>query len=138
MQQTTKHSIAPTTELPYAADELAQFRTIIRVKLDIAEQGLSMAQESLSHQGSNGTDDTYVGIKGLDEGKPSLEREELMMLATRQQKFIQELHLALDRIRSGSYGICRATGARIPVERLRLVPHATMCVAAKQQMAINA
>lgn len=94
-----------------------------------------MALESLSHEASNGTEDTYFGNKGLEEGNPSLEREELMMLAARQQKFIKELGLALERIRLGSYGICRVSGTRIPKERLRAVPHATTCIAAKQQTA---
>jgi DnaK suppressor protein len=137
MQQTTSTS-HPVIVLPFTADELGQFKSIIRAKVDVAEGELRMAHEALLHQGSNGTDDTYVGIKGLDEGKPSLEREELMMLATRQQKFIRELNLALDRIRAGNYGICRATGARIPAERLRLVPHATLCVEAKEQIALGA
>lgn len=114
------------------SEELAEFETIIRNKLAAAEGDLRMAMESLSYEASNGTQDTYSGNKGLDEGNPSLEREELMMLATRQQKFIKELNLALGRIRLGSYGICRISGVRIPKDRLRAVPHATTCIGVKQ------
>ena len=39
---------------------------------------------------------------------------------------------ALVRIDNKTYGICRATGKLIPKERLRAVPHATLCVEEKQ------
>jgi DnaK suppressor protein len=130
----TDHS-APRDLPRYSADELREFETILRTKLASAEEDLRMARESLLREGSNGTDDTYTGSKGMEEGNPSLEREELMMLAARQDKFIKELELALARIRTGNYGVCRVTGELIPKERLRLVPHATMCINAKQQAA---
>ncbi len=133
MNTTPMAGSAPSrVPLRYSTSELAEFEAILKSKLATAEEDLHMARESLLRAGSNGTDDTYTGTKGLDEGNPSLEREELMMLAARQDKFIKELELALGRIRSGNYGVCRVTGELIPKERLRLVPHATMCINAKQ------
>lgn len=52
-------------------------------------------------------------------------------MAQRQLKFIQHLEAALVRIENKSYGICRETGKLIPKERLRIVPHATLCIEAK-------
>jgi DnaK suppressor protein len=115
----------------YSVEELAEFEAIIQAKLDVAKEDLHMSVGSIARQGSNGTEDTYAGNRGLDEGNPSLEREELMMLAIRQQKFILELNLALGRIRLGTYGVCRISGARIPKERLRIVPHATLSMNVK-------
>ena len=60
-------------------------------------------------------------------------KEELALLAARQQKFIKGLEAALVRIENKTYGICRVTGKLIPKERLRLVPHATLSVEAKNQ-----
>jgi RNA polymerase-binding transcription factor DksA len=37
----------------------------------------------------------------------------------------------LIRIENKTYGICRETGRLIPKERLRAVPHATLCIDAK-------
>ena len=48
--------------------------------------------------------------------------------------FIKHLEDALLRIRNKTYGICRVTGKLISKERLRLVPHATLSIEAKQQM----
>ena len=39
------------------------------------------------------------------------------------------------RIENKTYGICRVTGKLIPKERLRLVPHATLTVEAKEMLA---
>ena len=55
-------------------------------------------------------------------------------LASRQEKFIKHLEDAQLRIRNKTYGICRVTGRLISKERLRLVPHATLSIEAKQQM----
>jgi len=54
-------------------------------------------------------------------------------LAARQQKFIQSLENALLRIKNKTYGVCRVTNKLIPKERLRLVPHATLSIEAKQR-----
>ena len=60
-------------------------------------------------------------------------REETAQLAARQQKFIMNLENALLRIKNKTYGVCRVTGKLIAKERLRLVPHATMSIEAKNQ-----
>ena len=121
------------TIVRYATEELVEFATLLKAKLAAAEEDVAQARESLLRVSSNGTDDTYFGNRSMDEGNPSLEREELMMLASRQEKFINELLLALARVRAGNYGVCRVTGQLIPKERLRLVPHATLSMTAKQQ-----
>ena len=64
-----------------------------------------------------------------------LSKEEASQLAQRQYKFIQNLEAALVRIENKTYGICRETGKLIPKERLRLVPHATLTVEAKEMLA---
>ena len=62
-----------------------------------------------------------------------MSREETAQLAARQQKFIMNLENALLRIKNKTYGVCRVTGKLIAKERLRLVPHATMSIEAKNQ-----
>jgi len=120
-----------TTDVHYSADELFEFDTLIRQKIEQADVIFRGAVDSLLHLTSNTTDDTYAGSGGLEDCSSILERQELMETAQRQEKFILQLQEALVRIKRGDYGICRATGERIAKERLRLVPHATMSVAAK-------
>ena len=72
-------------------------------------------------------------FKMMEDGSETMSREETAALAARQEKFIVNLENALLRIRNKTYGICRVTGKLIPKERLRLVPHATMSIEAKNQ-----
>jgi RNA polymerase-binding transcription factor DksA len=69
----------------------------------------------------------------MEDGSETMSREETAQLAARQQKFIQNLENALLRIKNKTYGVCRVTGKLIPKERLRLVPHATLSIEAKQR-----
>jgi RNA polymerase-binding transcription factor DksA len=67
----------------------------------------------------------------LEEGYQVMSKEENSRLASRQQKFINNLENALLRIENKTYGICRATGKLISKERLKSVPHATLSIEAK-------
>jgi RNA polymerase-binding transcription factor DksA len=67
----------------------------------------------------------------MEDGSETLSREEVAQLAARQEKFIENLKNALMRIENKTYGICRVTGKLIQKERLKLVPHATLSIEAK-------
>lgn len=82
----------------------------------------------MTNTDGNDTADTSPTFKILEEGATTLSKEESGRLAQRQMKFIQHLQAALVRIENKTYGICRATGELIPKERLRAVPHATLCI----------
>ena len=115
----------------YSKDELQEFRDIINDKLEKAREDLQLLVDQLSHKDDHGTDDTSPTFKLMDERSEVLSREEINQLASRQQKFVQSLENALVRISNGTYGICRVTGKLIAKERLRIVPHATLSIEAK-------
>ena len=118
----------------YSDDELAEFRELINKKLDEARKDYDLLKQTLANTDNNGTDDTSPSFKMIEDGSETLSREETAQLAGRQEKFIKHLEDALLRIRNKTYGICRVTGRLISKERLRLVPHATLSIEAKQQM----
>ena len=118
----------------YSDDELAEFRDLINKKLDEARKDYDLLKQTLANTDNNGTDDTSPSFKMIEDGSETLSREETAQLASRQEKFIKHLEDALLRIRNKTYGICRVTGRLISKERLRLVPHATLSIEAKQQM----
>jgi len=117
----------------YSDEELEEFKQIILEKLDKANRDLKMLTEAFTNNDEHGTDDTSPTFKVLEEGYQVLSKEENSRLAARQSKFIQNLENALVRIENKTYGICRATGKLISKERLRSVPHATLCIDAKLQ-----
>ncbi|MEW6468835.1 MAG: TraR/DksA family transcriptional regulator [Bacteroidota bacterium] len=115
----------------YSDDELAEFKEIILRKLEEAQRDYDLLKATLTHKDDHGTDDTSPTFKLLEDGSDVLSKEETAQLASRQEKFIQNLKNALIRIENKSYGICRATGRLISKERLRSVPHATLDIDAK-------
>ncbi|MFB6307558.1 MAG: TraR/DksA family transcriptional regulator [Flavobacteriales bacterium] len=118
----------------YSDEELEEFKEIIEEKLKAAKKDLDALKGSLTHSDDHGTDDTSPTFKMMEDGSNTLSREETAQLASRQEKFIKHLEDALVRIENKTYGICRVTGEKIPKERLKLVPHATLSVKAKEMM----
>ena len=126
---------AETTKVRYSDEELEEFRTIINDMLDKARKEYNTLRRVIMHNGSNDIEDTTPSFKTVeDDGAYQLSKEEASQLAQRQYKFIKNLEAALVRIENKTYGICRVTGKLIPKERLRLVPHATLTVEAKEKM----
>lgn len=120
-----------TEKTRYSDEELAEFKELILSKLAVAREEYETMMGTLMNTDNNGVDDTSPTNKALEEGANTQTKEELSMLAARQQKFIKGLEAALIRIENKTYGICRETGKLIPKERLRLVPHATLSIEAK-------
>lgn len=120
-----------TEKTRYSDEELAEFKELILSKLAVAREEYETMMGTLMNTDNSGVDDTSPTYKALEEGANTQTKEELSMLAARQQKFIKGLEAALIRIENKTYGICRETGKLIPMERLRLVPHATLSIEAK-------
>lgn len=120
-----------TEKTRYSDEELAEFKELILKKLAVAREEYESIMGTLMNTDNNGVDDTSPTCKALEEGANTQTKEELSLLASRQQKFIKGLEAALVRIENKTYGICRETGKLIPKERLRLVPHATLSIEAK-------
>ena len=115
----------------YSDADLQEFKAIIQQKIEKAEKDLVLLRESFINDQNNGTDDTSPTFKAFEEGAETLSKEQNAILAGRQEKFIRDLKHALIRIENKTYGICRVTGKLIDKERLKAVPHATLCIEAK-------
>ena len=120
-------------ETRFSDAELKEFEDLINNKLEQARSDYDQLQRSLSYEDDNRTEDTAPTFKMMEDGSDTMSREETAQLAARQQKFIMNLENALLRIKNKTYGVCRVTGKLIAKERLRLVPHATMSIEAKNQ-----
>lgn len=115
----------------YSDKELEEFRILIQEKLDQAIRDYELLKEAYMNDRTNGTDDTSPTFKAFEEGSETMSKEQNAQLASRQEKFIRDLKNALIRIENKTYGICRVTGKLINPQRLKLVPHATLSIEAK-------
>ncbi|ESU29127.1 DnaK suppressor protein [Flavobacterium limnosediminis JC2902] len=118
-------------QIRYSDSDLTEFRELIQKKLEKAKIDLDLIKSAYLNDLNNGTDDTSPTFKAFEEGSETMSKEANSQLAIRQEKFIRDLKNALIRIENKTYGICKVTGKLINKERLKLVPHATMSIEAK-------
>jgi RNA polymerase-binding protein DksA len=69
------------------------------------------------------TDDDTV-----DMASQAVERERELALRSNLEDLLERVEKALAKIDEGEYGVCERCGEKISRERLKAVPHATMCV----------
>ncbi len=118
-------------KLRYSDADLAEFKEIIVKKIEKAQADLELIKSAYMNDLNNGTDDTSPTFKAFEEGSETMSKEANSQLAIRQEKFIRDLKNALFRVENKTYGICKVTGKLISKERLKIVPHATMSIEAK-------
>ena len=123
--------MATDTKERYTDKELEEFKTLILDKIEKATAQLDLYKSAYMNDSNNGTDDTSPTFKAFDEGSETMSKESNSQLAIRQEKFIRDLKNSLIRIENKTYGVCRVTGKLIKKERLKLVPHATLSIEAK-------
>jgi DnaK suppressor protein len=67
-----------------------------------------------------------------DNATETQDREQAFHMASREGKFLYYIEEALDRVRAGTFGICKKCQNLIPKARLEAVPTAKMCIQCKQ------
>jgi len=123
--------MADDTNVRYSDKDLAEFKELIQEKIQKAIHDLDLIKSAYMNDLNNGTDDTSPTFKAFEEGSETMSKEANSQLAIRQEKFIRDLKNALIRIENKTFGVCRVTGKLIGKERLKLVPHATLSIEAK-------
>ena len=123
--------MAVDANVRYSDKDLAEFKALIMEKIEKAQHDLELIKSAYMNDHNNGTDDTSPTFKAFEEGSETMSKEANSQLAIRQEKFIRDLRNALIRIENKTYGVCRVTGKLIKKERLKLVPHATLSIEAK-------
>ncbi|MDD6552923.1 MAG: TraR/DksA family transcriptional regulator [Prevotellaceae bacterium] len=121
------------TKKRYSDADLEEFRTLINEKLAVARKDYKDLMDQLDNSNSNDVMDTSPTYKALEEGSNTQSKEEILVMAQREQKYIKGLEAALIRIENKTYGIDRITGELIPKARLLVVPHATLSVESKNK-----
>ena len=89
-----------------------------------------------------GSQDLFVSLKETDLKRPDLvdlgsiqaEKERLLNTRNKQSQMIAKIEHALERINNGTYGYCEVTGEEIGLNRLMVMPLATHCIEAQEQI----
>jgi len=120
-------------ETPFSDDELEHFKELLLERRREAKEEIEQMRDQIEQAKEQSGDDTAYGVHMADAGTDAREREKLHLMIARQQKYIGYLDRALERIKNGTYGICRVTGEPISKERLEAVPHTEISIEAKRE-----
>lgn len=114
-------------------DELKYFENLLNEKKETLLQEQSYLEDNaLRLNSKDGAGDLSSHAYHLaDHATETQDREQAFHLASREGKFLFYIEEALDRVRNGTFGICKKCGTLIPKARLEAVPTAKMCINCK-------
>lgn len=142
--------ISPTKKVRkiqgYSRKDLDEFKKIILDKRNEIIEQLQVLKEQMMDPttGQYVNENSPYSLHMAEQGTDAMEREKLYLWAQRENKFLGYLDDALQRIDSGTYGICIEcidepqnlcpTCPLVPKDRLAAVPHTQHCLQVKQKM----
>jgi RNA polymerase-binding transcription factor DksA len=85
--------------------------------------------EQLAREREGG--DTQFDEESGEGDTVNVERERDLLLSASARQEVEDIELALNRMKRGTYGVCRYAGRRLPLERLEVRPWADVCVDCK-------
>lgn len=68
-----------------------------------------------------------------DRASMETDRSRALRLRDRDRRLIGKIHEALERLDSGTFGICESCGGSISAARLRARPVTTLCIECKRE-----
>ncbi|OFX26745.1 MAG: hypothetical protein A2Z07_06670 [Armatimonadetes bacterium RBG_16_67_12] len=93
--------------------------------------------ETLSRRAAQTDDQPRAGGDGgeddglIDAAIQTLERDRESAVEASLRALLEEIELALQRLRTGVYGVCERCQRPITQQRLRAIPYATLCIKCK-------
>lgn len=118
--------------MAYTNAELAEFRRrLLQLRAQLRGDMQHLMQGALEVSGSDGN---RMPIHMAELGAAASTCESNLMLSQCEQRTLSQVDAAFGRIASGTYGVCTATGRRIPKSRLNAVPYAEHCIEYARQL----
>ncbi|GHA98881.1 DNA-binding protein [Streptomyces tendae] len=111
-------------EVEEARGELQSEADRLRTEIDTSERSL---QGMMRDSGDGAGDDE------ADTGSKNITREHELALAATAREVLTQTERALERLDTGTYGLCENCGKPIGKARMQAFPRATLCVECKQK-----
>ena len=129
-----------TKKIKYTKAKLGKFKKTILMRMEeISNEMKEMKSSVLNIDSSkeNMSPDSIYSLHMADAGTDSHEREKSFLFLSREDSYFRNLENALERIRSGEFGVCQLCDQLIPEERMMEVLNATKCVDCKTRDKLN-
>ncbi|EST34216.1 DNA-binding protein, partial [Streptomycetaceae bacterium MP113-05] len=118
-------------EEPWTPQEVEEARTNLLAEDRRLRDEIRSSEEALSGLMRDSGDS--AGDDDADTGSKNITREHEMALAANAREMLYQTERALDRIETGTYGLCENCGRPIGKARMQAFPRATLCVECKQK-----
>ncbi|MEW6260922.1 MAG: RNA polymerase-binding protein DksA [Thermodesulfobacteriota bacterium] len=105
-------------------EDLDYFRNYLN---DLLQELLGQAEETVSEMAT--TKENFPDP--TDRAALEADRNFMLRIRDRESKLIKKIKNALERIDSGTFGICESCGEEISIERLKARPVTTQCIDCK-------
>ena len=105
--------------------DLAEFKNILVMERQAVFANLRNLSDTSATNCDTGPGDE------VDLASQIIAQTQVANLGVREQKLLDEIELALERIQSGEFGICQECGDSIATGRLRARPFSVECVDCK-------
>lgn len=123
----------PAPRARMSKPELKLFENLLNEKKETLIQELGYLEDnSMRLSSKEGAGDLSSHAYHLaDHATETQDREQAFHMASREGKFLFYIEEALDRVRAGTFGVCKKCNKLIPKPRLEAVPTAKMCIDCK-------
>jgi DnaK suppressor protein len=106
------------------------FRRLVELRDHLLQQQRGQFNDALEERPT-------FSMHMADAGTDSYDRDLALGMLSHEQEAVYEIEEALNRIRSGTYGVCEMTGRRIPAARLEAIPWTRFTAAAERTIEKN-
>ncbi|PBC64456.1 DNA-binding protein [Streptomyces sp. Tue6028] len=118
-------------EDPWTSEEVEEARAELQSEALRLSTEISSSEEALVGLMRDSGDG--AGDDQADTGTKNITREHEMALAANAREMLEQTERALDRLETGTYGLCESCGNPIGKARMQAFPRATLCVECKQK-----
>jgi RNA polymerase-binding protein DksA len=115
---------------PLSKSELAEFRALLLAKRRsiVGDMNGIQAEAFRTNRQEGSGDLSNMPTHPADVGTDNFEQEFTLGLLESERQLLREINEALERIESGTYGVCLGTGKPIGDARLKARPWAKYCI----------
>ncbi|GAA0957116.1 MULTISPECIES: TraR/DksA family transcriptional regulator [Streptomyces violaceusniger group] len=118
-------------EDPWSAEEVDEARSGLLTEAGRLRTEILASEEAITGLMRDSGDG--AGDDQADTGTKNITREHEMALAGNAREMLLQTERALDRLDTGTYGLCESCGDPIGKARMQAFPRATLCVECKQR-----
>ncbi|TDD39485.1 TraR/DksA family transcriptional regulator [Actinomadura sp. KC06] len=113
----------------WTAAELAEVRAGLQEQIEALRTEIAASAIQIAE----GDSSDGAGDDQADAGAKTYEREHELALSYNSQDLLAQIERAVQRMDTGTYGICESCTRPIGKARLQVFPRATLCVTCKQR-----